>query len=151
VQLIVNPLRERPEDVLPLAHHFLRVYSDELKKPVAGFSPEVAEVFARYSWPGNVRELRNTVERAMIFAETGRPIRLAHLPPQLRQEPRPRPTTPAGFRPLREMELSYIREVLDACGGNRTRAAEVLGLSPVTLWRRLGRDTGEEATTPPTV
>jgi len=148
VQLIVKPLRERPEDVLPLAHHFLRVYSDELKKPVAGFSPEVAEVFAHYSWPGNVRELRNTVERAMIFAETGQSIRLAHLPPQVRQEPRGRPVAPAAFRPLREMEIHYIREVLEACGGNRTRAAEILGLSPVTLWRRLGPGGTEETSGP---
>jgi DNA-binding NtrC family response regulator len=149
VQLVIKPLRERPEDVLPLAHHFLRLYGEELKKPVPGLSPEVSDVFARYPWPGNVRELRNTVERAMIFARPGRPIQLAHLPPQLRLEPRMRPATPGAFRPLRDMELDYIREVLEACGGNRTRAAEVLGLSPVTLWRRLGKDASEEPAAPP--
>jgi DNA-binding NtrC family response regulator len=150
VHLVVPPLRERPEDVLPLADHFLAFYTGELKKVVPGFSREVTESLVRYEWPGNVRELRNAIERAVIFAESGQAIRLGHLPAYLRQEPsRPAPLAPRGYRPLREMELHYIREVLDACGGNRTRAAEVLGLSPVTLWRKLGKEGAEEESAPP--
>jgi DNA-binding NtrC family response regulator len=147
VQLVVPPLRERAEDVVPLARHFLGLYAQELKKPGLDFSPEALEAFTRYEWPGNVRELRNAVERAVIFAEPGGAIRLPHLPPALRQEPakgRPAAAAPRPFRPLRDMELEYIREVLEACGGNRKRAAEILGLSPVTLWRKLGKDNGDE-------
>jgi DNA-binding NtrC family response regulator len=152
VHLLVPPLRERPEDVMPLAEHFLAFYTGELKKPLPGFSSEVIEAFVRYEWPGNVREVRNAVERAVIFAEPGRPVRLGHLPAYLRHEPpRQAPAGARSYRPLREMELQYIREVLEACGGNRTRAAEVLGLSPVTLWRKLGKEGSEEESTPPAV
>jgi DNA-binding NtrC family response regulator len=146
VHLVVAPLRERPEDVLPLARHFLGFYSQETKKPLAGFSSDVRELFARYGWPGNVRELRNAVERAVIFAEPGGPVRVSDLPPHLRQAPSKSASTGSKtFRPLRDVEMEYIREVLDACGGNRTRAAEILGLSPVTLWRKLGKENGEAA------
>ncbi|MFQ5898885.1 MAG: sigma-54-dependent transcriptional regulator [Candidatus Methylomirabilia bacterium] len=147
VQLVVPPLREHPEDVLPLARHFLALYGREQKKAVPDFSSEVVQAFARYDWPGNVRELRNAVERAVIFAEAGKPIRLAHLPPHISHEP-PRAAVSSSkpFRTLREVELQYIREVLGACGGNRTQAAEILGVSPVTLWRKLGKESaGEEA------
>ena len=142
VQLLVPPLCERPEDITPLARHFLAVYTREQKKAVLDFSPEVLEAFARYEWPGNVRELRNAVERAVIFAEPGEPVRVAHLPAYLRRTvPTPPPGNPRGFRTLRQVEADYIREVVEACGGNRTKAAEILGLSAVTLWRKLGRAT----------
>jgi two-component system, NtrC family, response regulator HydG len=149
VQLVVPPLRDRGADVLPLAHHFLALYTREMKKPVPDFSSDVLDAFKRYDWPGNVRELRNTVERAVIFAEPGQPIRLGHLPPHFRQEyARAAPAAPRLYRPLRDVELRYIREVLEACGGNRTRAAEILGLSPVTLWRRLGGKEASESEAP---
>jgi transcriptional regulator with PAS, ATPase and Fis domain len=144
VRLTVPPLREHADDIAPLARHFLAFYSREMKKPVPDFSAEALELLVQYEWPGNVREVRNAVERAMIFAEPGRSVRVGHLPAYLRQERGDaRPVTVAGgrsTRPLREVELDYIREVLEACGGNRTRAAEILGLSPVTLWRKLGKE-----------
>ena len=141
VHLEVPPLADRPEDIVPLARHFLATYSREQKKPVHGFSPDVLEAFARYEWPGNVRELRNAVERAVIFAEPGKPVRLAHLPAYLRHGPAAAPSSvPKPFRTLKELEAEYIKEVLGACGGNRTKAAEILGLSAVTLWRKLKRD-----------
>ena len=144
VQLVVPTLRERPEDILPLARHFLALYGQELKKAVPDFSSAVVEAFARYDWPGNVRELRNAVERAVIFAEPGKPIRLAHLPPHMRQESsREGASASRRFRTLREMELEYIRKVLNACGGNRSRAAEILNVSPVTLWRKLGKESAD--------
>jgi DNA-binding NtrC family response regulator len=150
VRLVVPPLRERPEDIAALAQHFLAFFAHEMKKPVGDFSPEAVDIMTRYEWPGNVREVRNAVERAVIFAEAGRPIRVGHLPAYLRQErdarpPAAPPAAARSYRPLREMEMDYIREVLEACGGNRTRAAEMLGLSPVTLWRKLGRDNGDDA------
>ena len=143
VQLVVPPLGERPEDVVPLARHFLATYAREQKKPVADFSPDVLEAFARYAWPGNVRELRNAVERAVIFAEPGQPIRLGHLPAYLRPEGAEPAAQGRTFRTLKEVEAEHIREILDAFGGNRTKAAEVLGVSVVTLWRKLKRENDE--------
>jgi DNA-binding NtrC family response regulator len=140
VHLVVPPLCERPEDVVPLARHFLTTYAREQKKPVLDFSPEVLSVFTRYDWPGNVRELRNAVERAVIFAEPGQPIRLAHLPAYLRQAAPAPSLASRPLRTLREIEADYIREVLEACGGNRTKTAEILGLSVVTLWRKLRKE-----------
>jgi len=141
VHLEVPPLCERREDIVPLGRHFLATYAREQKKPVFDFSPDVLDTFTRYDWPGNVRELRNAVERAVIFAEPGKPIRLAHLPAYLRQAaPKPLPAAANPLRTLREIEADYIREVLDACGGNRTKAADILGLSVVTLWRKLKKD-----------
>ncbi len=137
VQIAVPGLAERRDDILPLARHFLAAFGRDQKKPIPDFSDEVALALQRYDWPGNVRELRNAVERAVIFAEPGEPLRIGHLPPHLRPV-LPPPASPSAFRSLREMELAYIEEVLAAYGGNRARAAEVLGLSPVTLWRKLG-------------
>jgi two-component system, NtrC family, response regulator HydG len=145
VQFTMPTLAERPEDVVPLARHFLAFYAREQKKPARDFSPEVLDTFARYAWPGNVRELRNAVERAVIFAEPGQPIRLAHLPPHLRQTAqRPEAPPQRELRTLREIEADYIHEVLEACGGNRAKAAQILGLSVVTLWRKLKRDAAED-------
>jgi DNA-binding NtrC family response regulator len=149
VHLVVPPLAEHAEDVDALARHFMTVYAREQKKPIAEFSPEVLEAFARYDWPGNVRELRNAVERAVIFAEAGKPIRLAHLPLHLRQTSgKAAPVAERTWRPLREVEADYIREVVEACGGNRRKAAEILGLSVVTLWRKSKREDEKEAEGP---
>ncbi len=149
VQLVLPPLRQRREDVLPLARHFLAIYSQELKKPILDFSSDVTDALLHYDWPGNVRELRSAVERAAIFAQAGQPVRLAHLPPQLRPVAPPLEGAERGrFRSLRDLEEQYIREVVAACAGNRTRAAEILGISSVTLWRRLGKENGG---TPPAV
>jgi len=145
VQLEVPPLRKRPEDIIPLARHFLAFYAHELKKGPLDFSPEVLATLVGHDWPGNVRELRNVVERAVIFATPGEPIRQAQLPPSLHAEQPHRDVAPdKPLRSLREMESEHIRKVLDACGGNRTRAAEILGVSSVTLWRKLGKENGEE-------
>ncbi len=145
VQLEVPALRKRPEDIIPLARHFLAFYAHELKKAPLDFSPEVLAALADHDWPGNVRELRNVVERAVIFATPGEPIRQAQLPPSLHAEQPHREPAPVNpLRSLREMESEHIRKVLDACGGNRTRAAEILGVSSVTLWRKLSKENDEE-------
>jgi two-component system response regulator HydG len=109
---------------------------------VADFSEEALNLMMSYDWPGNVRELKNTVERAVIFANPGEMIRTGHFPPQLRVEMTQPAIPPAkGFKPLEEVELDYIREVLMACDGNRLKAAEILGISPSTIWRKLQSDT----------
>jgi DNA-binding NtrC family response regulator len=145
VQLEVPPLRKRPEDIIPLARHFLAFYAHELKKGPLDFSAEVLAALVGHDWPGNVRELRNVIERAVIFATPGEPIRQAQLPPSLHPEHPHSELAPENpLRSLRELEAEHIRKVLDACGGNRTRAAEILGVSSVTLWRKLGKENGEE-------
>jgi DNA-binding NtrC family response regulator len=138
VRIAVPPLRDHKDDIPILARHFLTLFSTELKKPVADFSEEALNLMMVYDWPGNVRELKNTVERAVIFANPGEMIRTGHFPPELRAEIAQRAQSPAkDFRPLEEMELSYIKEVLVACDGNRAKAAEILGISPSTIWRKL--------------
>jgi two-component system, NtrC family, response regulator HydG len=139
VHLAMPALRDRPEDIPALVRHFIEHYAGELKKPVPELSREALDTLTRYDWPGNVREVRNAIERAVVFVEPGKPIHVGHLPATLREGPTraPRATT---LRPLRDVELQHIRDVLDACGGNRTRAAEILRISPLTLWRRLGRE-----------
>jgi DNA-binding NtrC family response regulator len=145
VHLVVPTLAEHPEDVIPLARHFLAAYAKEQKKAVSDFSAEALDAVTRYDWPGNVRELRNAIERAVIFTEAGEPIRLSHLPLHVRQGlPKAAPGNGKTLRTLREVEANYIREVLEACGGNRKKAAEILGLSVVTLWRKFKKDDEED-------
>lgn len=138
VQIAVPPLREHKEDVAVFARHFLKLFATEMKKPVADFSQEALSLMMRYDWPGNVRELKNAVERSVIFARPGEPIRTSHFPPQLRAEMgEPQPFAVKGFKSLQALELDYIKEVLDACGGNKAKASAVLGISPSTIWRKL--------------
>lgn len=138
VQLAIPPLRDHKVDIPILARHFLKVFSTEMKKPVADFSEEALSLMMSYDWPGNVRELKNTVERAVIFASPGEMIRTSHFPPQLRAEMTQRLASPARvFKSLAAAELDYIKEVLIACDGNRVKAAEILGISPSTIWRKL--------------
>jgi len=142
VQIAVPPLREHKEDVAVFARHFLKLFATEMKKPVADFSQEALSLMMRYDWPGNVRELKNAVERAVIFARPGEPIRTSHFPPQLRAEMgEPKSFAVQGFKSLQALELDYIKEVLDACGGNKAKASAVLGISPSTIWRKLQQET----------
>ena len=138
VHIGIPPLRDHKVDIPILARHFLKVFSTEMKKPVADFSEEALNLMTAYDWPGNVRELKNAVERALIFANPGEMIRTSHFPPQLRSEMTQRAPSPARvFKTLGETELDYIKEVLIACDGNRVKAAEILGISPSTIWRKL--------------
>src|SRR3989304_5086130 len=142
VQIAVPPWREHKEDVAVFARHFLKLFATEMKKPVADFSQEALSLMMRYDWPGNVRELKNAVEKAVIFARPGEPIRTSHFPPQLRTEMggEPKPFAVQGFKSLQALELDYIKEVLDACGGNKAKASAVLGISPSTIWRKLQQE-----------
>ncbi|MFO0754917.1 MAG: sigma-54 dependent transcriptional regulator [Byssovorax sp.] len=136
--LHLPPLRERPEDVLPLAEMFASRFAPS----GARFAPEVLELLRRYPWPGNVRELGNAVEHAVVLARGG-DIQLAHLPEELLAEPRSAPSTRPGSEPqatlrsLAEVERAHVLAVLDACAGNQAEAARVLGIGRNTLWRKL--------------
>jgi DNA-binding NtrC family response regulator len=129
-------LRDRPEDVPLLVAEFLRRASARTGRAVA-MTPEAVGALARYAWPGNVRELENTIERLVVFSR-GR-IDVPDLPPLLRAEP---PLEARLFRDLPtldEVERRYLLHVLKAVGGNRTRAAEALGIDRRTLYRMAER------------
>jgi two-component system response regulator HydG len=138
VQIAIPPLREHKIDIPLLARHFLRRFSTEMKKPVTEYSDGALDLLMRYDWPGNVRELKNAVERAVIFATPGQPIRTSHFPPQLlAQAGHSARLAPGELKSLKAMELDYIKQVLEACGGNKAKASEVLEISPSTIWRKL--------------
>ncbi len=128
------PLRERPADIRLLAQHFCREFATRYERPVRGFAEGVLERLCQYSWPGNVRELRNVVERAVLLAQ-GPWITLKDLfPRELLSQKRE-----AGLplKPLKEIEKEMILKALKVANGNRTRAAEILGISVRTLRNKL--------------
>ncbi|HXK09022.1 MAG TPA: sigma-54 dependent transcriptional regulator [Vicinamibacteria bacterium] len=138
VPLRIEPLRNRREDVLPLALAFLARERERGTTAATGFAPEAADRLRGYRWPGNVRELRAVVERAALAVPEGE-VTTAALPPQLVEQPA---TLWAGRerRPtLKDVEQAYIRWVLDAVGGSQTRAAAVLGISRKALWEKRRR------------
>lgn len=146
VQIEVPPLREREEDILPLSRSLLVRIASRLRIPPLTLDPGCLDYLTSYRWPGNVRELENVLERAAVLCARGR-IRPEDLPTHLKE--------PSGTLRLdAELQLSlaaverrHIQAVLEANGGNRSRTARVLGISPATLWRKLKeisrRDLGE--------
>jgi DNA-binding NtrC family response regulator len=148
-QISLAPLRERPEDIEPLTHHLL--------KHMAGATPpelttEAFSALRSYNWPGNVRQLKNCLERAVILSNNGR-ITLSELPPEVTRPAIfvPMATSvsssvgnidsaaalPAGSGSLREVERQQILAALEQTGWHRGKTAEILGISPSTLYRRL--------------
>jgi len=136
VELHVPPLRERPEDILPLATHFLRQFAGGR----ARFAPSVAEILQRYTWPGNVRELRNVMERAALLCR-GELVLPEHLPARVLRsvEEQGEPGGSEESLRLEEVERQKILETLQRCGFNRTETARVLGISRRTLVYKLQR------------
>jgi two-component system response regulator HydG len=128
------PLRERGDDVAMLIHHFVEAAAAEHGLPQPQITPGAMEALRRYSWPGNVRELQNLVHRLVILSEGG--IDTPDLPEILLRRA-PAGTAPTQLRPLREVELEHVRAVLDAVGGNKTRAAQILGIDRKSLRERL--------------
>jgi DNA-binding NtrC family response regulator len=135
VEIAVPPLRERRQDVIPLAHSFVASASARMQRNICGFTPAAAQQLLRYSWPGHGRELENAVERAIVLARRTR-IDLEDLPPEIGLAVT-EPVDATGVRPLGEIERDYILSVLRAVGGNRAQAAEKLGIGQATLYRKL--------------
>lgn len=133
------PLRDRPEDIPLLAHHFALGANERHGTSVEGLRDEALELLAAYDWPGNVRELRNVVERSAIVAGSGF-VDPSHLPPYLREgEGRPeRVVVPVGT-PVREAEKELILKTLEAVDHNRTEAARRLGVDVKTVYNKLKR------------
>lgn len=135
VELRVPPLRERREDVLPLARTFLARASARLDRKVSGFTPQAANQLLRYPWPGNVRELENAVERAVVLARGSR-VDVPDLPEEVGLAAPGAPATGEG-KTLEDVEREVILAVLQATGGNRALAAQRLGIGAATLYRKL--------------
>jgi len=139
ITLHLPPLRDRPDDVPLLAAYFLQRFSDTRGRQVR-LTPETLEAMVGYDWPGNVRELENALERAAVMTP-GEDIEPGALPAKI-TERAPQPLVQASLPPnptLEIIERAYIHWVLQAEGGNKTRAAEVLGIDPSTLYRKLLR------------
>jgi two-component system, NtrC family, response regulator AlgB len=131
VEILVPPLRERQEDILPLAERLLAFFARQGHRRLLGFSAAAQKALQQYSWPGNVRELRNVIERAVLLSTT-ETIEADSIPGQPRPAPEPRLGDPL---PLETIEELHIRRVL-AAARSLEEAARVLGMDPVTLWRR---------------
>jgi DNA-binding NtrC family response regulator len=127
----VPPLRSRRADILPLAAHFLEEAAGTMGLPQPELDPAAQPLLERYGWPGNVRELRNVMERALILS-AGAPIVLLHLPREIAAPAAERVSTEPGLVPLAEIERRHIRRVLEACAGNKTQAAKLLGITRLT-------------------
>jgi DNA-binding NtrC family response regulator len=129
------PLRDRPEDIMPLAEHFLRKGRKKLGGKAVKFSPEAAAALRAYRWPGNVRELEHVVDRVLIMA-AGTTVTGADLPPELGPAAPPA-LVAAVSETLEEAEKKHVRLVLESCEGNQVEAAKRLGVARNTLWRKL--------------
>jgi DNA-binding NtrC family response regulator len=144
----VPALRDRREDILPLAEHFLRIFTTRMRKPAARLAPETVRLLRDYDYPGNVRELKNLIERAVILS-VGETIDAGCIvisgPSRLTAGPG---TPPAGFfgveldgagqpPPLADLERAYIARLLAFTGGNRTQVARILGVSYPTVAKKI--------------
>ena len=136
VELRVPPLRERREDVLPLARVLLADSALQMKRRITGLAPPAADQLLRYDWPGNVRELENAMERAVALARGSR-VEFEDLPEEIRQT-FPTPVATKGkVRPLDQIEKEYILGALELNQGNQTHTAEQLCIGSATLYRKL--------------
>ncbi len=140
IAVTMPPLRERAEDIAPLAEHFLEHFAEEFKKTRKQLATEAQHAFRRYSWPGNVRELRNAIERLVIL-EADPVVSLNHLPLEIRAGvPSTGPTVvalPSEGIALETVERDLVRQAMERTAGNQTRAAELLGIERDALRRRL--------------
>jgi DNA-binding NtrC family response regulator len=135
----IPPLRERPEDVAPLAKHFLRRAAAAAGRKPPLMAVDALGALRDYMWPGNVRELKHVIERAVAACD-GDTVTLRHLPAEILDGPALKPDDVAGRRPtLEEVERRYIAATLQHARGNQTRAAELLGISRKALWEKRKR------------
>jgi two-component system response regulator AtoC len=136
VVITLPPLRERPEDIVALANHFLGVFSHQFGRQVRGISPEAMKLLLLHPWPGNVRELEKAIERAVILGHS--PLIMPEdLPPSLTGRDDFKTVSRRERITLVELEKSYILGVLFEHAWNQTKVAEELGISRTTLWRKL--------------
>jgi len=146
ITIYLPPLRDRPMDILPLAHHFLAAQAKALGKTIRGFSRDAERVMLSYSWPGNIRELRNAIEHALAFAEDCW-LRPQDFPARIRGE-RGRSPVPPGLS-WKEAQIAILRRALVRHAGNRHAVARELQIDRGTLYSMIRRwrleDVGRES------
>ncbi|MHC4657204.1 MAG: sigma 54-interacting transcriptional regulator, partial [Planctomycetota bacterium] len=130
VTMDLPPLRNRREDILPMAEHFLKKYAEENNRRVKSFSAEVVEFMLNYHWRGNVRELENMIERGVILSKD-EAITMAELPQELTRQ------APVKERTLEALEKDQILKVLEETDGNIAQTAKILGIHRMTLYNKL--------------
>jgi two-component system, NtrC family, response regulator AtoC len=143
VTLTLPPLRERPADIPILVQHFLEKFAQSAKGPVKRLAPEAQALLASYHWPGNVRELEHVVERAVALCSSD-VLLPDDFPPHLHQMPEGAPQLPTSGMTLEEVKRWYVNAALERAGGNKLRAAELLGIDRRTLYRILERQATED-------
>jgi len=129
----IPPLREHPDDIIPLIEHFLHKYAREISSEVPQISDAALKSLMSYSWPGNVRELENLIYRLVILSE-GKTIDISSLPDHMKYSV---PRSGNFARSLRQVESEYIREVLNTVQGNKSKAAGILGIDRKTLYNKI--------------
>ena len=135
--IAIPPLRERRGDIPLLVEHFVRSSALDAEARRPAWPSDALEALQRYPWPGNARELKNVIEHALILCD-GDAIEREHLPVAIRMGPTFGVEEGAtGLMTLEEAEKSYIRRVLNECKGHRQKAAQILGISERTLYRKL--------------
>ena len=135
IELEVGPLRDRAEDILPIARFFLDKTAEKMGRSMEGFSPAAVEHLLLYNWPGNVRELQNVIERAVALC-SGSQIQLEDLPNVLRKGI-PKPKSHDDIYPLEEIERKYILAALEMTKGDKRLAAQKLNIGLTSLYRKL--------------
>ncbi len=138
MEIFIPPLRERKDDIEPLCEYLLRKHLPKSRKRITGFTPEAMEILREYSFPGNVRELENIIERAIIL-EQGPLITPESLPQMLKMF-QIETIDPSQIRTIDELTREYAERVVEMVGGNKSQAAELLGISRTSLWRILRGD-----------
>ncbi len=140
INITLPPLRERGDDILMLIQHFLSKYARELSRGIPEFSPDALRSLRNYYWPGNIRELENMIQRLVVMTDSDK-IDVSDLPSHLRFTV----SREAGFdRTLAEVEAEYIKNVLATVHGNKTKAAEILGIDRKTLREKIKNITPEQ-------
>jgi two-component system, NtrC family, response regulator AtoC len=152
VPIYLPPLRDRGQDILLLARHFIEHFNQECHKSVLGISREAEQILLSHHWPGNVRELKNVIERAMIL-EIENEILPEHLSPDILEGRPPAAASPAGGEPvsldgfiipesglsIEDVENALVRKALEMAGGNQTKAAQLLRMPRDAFRRRMKR------------
>ena len=145
VEIVVPPLRKRPEDVVELAEHFLARFKEETGRRLRGFSPQALDALQTYRWPGNVRELKNVIERAVVLARGDRievdDVNLSNIATMTDSSADLKPVAVGEYEPisLSECERRHIQATLDFHDWNKSRTANVLGIERSTLDRKIRR------------
>ncbi|HYG68253.1 MAG TPA: helix-turn-helix domain-containing protein, partial [Anaeromyxobacteraceae bacterium] len=136
IEVVIPPLRERPQDVVPLARLFLRKFAATSGSAVTGFSAKAAEQLVTHRWPGNVRELQNAMEYAVALCD-GHQLAVEDLPAEVRAPAPAVPRRRSQIVPLDDVEREHVLRAVEATGGDKAAAAEALGIGLATLYRKL--------------